>query len=210
MSDAATSDTSASDTSASDTAANDSATNDSASNDSATSDSAANDSAANDSAASDTTANDSATSDSTTSDSAANDMTAGGTVEWDDSEFPFVRCRMAGRLTRAHVPAYLEGLDRQLDRAAPFVILWDVRQLAFPEPWALRVAGEHQRRRVADFRAHLRGEAHVITSPFIRAAVRMVNWFQPAPQPQAYFRTGAEAERWLREQLGVYAATGSG
>ena len=98
----------------------------------------------------------------------------------------------------------------QLDRAAPFVILWDVRQLAFPEPWALRVAGEHQRRRVADFRAHLRGEAHVITSPFIRAAVRMVNWFQPAPQPQAYFRTGAEAERWLREQLGVYAATGSG
>lgn len=156
---------------------------------------------------------DTATSDTAASDAdgtAAGGVAAGGTVEWDDSEFPFVRCRMAGRLTRANVPEYLEGLDRQLDRAAPFVILWDVRRLAFPEPWALRVAGEHQRRRVADFRAHLRGEAHLITSPFIRAAVRMVNWFQPAPQPQAYFRTGAEAERWLREQLGVYAATGSG
>ncbi|MAT26813.1 MAG: hypothetical protein CMN29_17975 [Sandaracinus sp.] len=130
-------------------------------------------------------------------------------VEWDESRWPVVRCRIEGEHHRDMAGEGLDPLARLLQGRRPFALLWDLRELSPPGPWAVRALGELRRRHARALGTILRAEAHVVSNRALLGMVAMISWFQRAPMPERSFLDPAAAERWLTARIDADATLAS-
>ncbi|MET0386186.1 MAG: hypothetical protein ABW321_09530 [Polyangiales bacterium] len=92
-----------------------------------------------------------------------------------------------------------------LDRKQSFAWINDARTPYIPNARQRTALANHQKARADDYRRWARGAAVVSQSAVVRGVITAMSWVFPTPFPHETFASLAEAERWIRRQLGLPA-----
>ena len=121
----------------------------------------------------------------------------------DDGRWPVVSIRPTAAVDDvAALDATYRAVERVLDRAGRFVLLFDLRG-ARSSPSRRRRLLDWGLQRKAKIEACIGATAVVVGTGFERGFVTAMLWLHPLPWPIRVFSSPADAEAWLREQYGV-------
>jgi hypothetical protein len=128
-------------------------------------------------------------------------------IMFDDSLWPLLQIRVTGAMSDAQFAGFLAQSDTYLARGEPYVSILDLGQVSLPTPAQRQMQAEWIRKREADMRQWVLGNANIITSAPIRLALSLIFHLKPPPMP---YSAVADMDSALRFVLGKLEEGGRG
>lgn len=121
-------------------------------------------------------------------------------LTFDDSRFPLVVWQFGEVHDDETTAEEARVLDRIFERRAPCVFLIDTRSVRSVSYTSLKLSSKLMRERREPLEAYLVAQALVISTPFIRGALRAFLWLAPMPTPYKVVETPAEGLAYLEAE----------
>ena len=122
-------------------------------------------------------------------------------ISIDESLWPLLISRFEAQVSDADYVDYLQQGSRYLQRAEPYVCVFDMARLALPSVYQRHVQREWMRRHEPLMREWVLGCAFVITTPVIRIALSSILHVVPLPMPHVAVQDLTRAVAWAASRL---------
>jgi hypothetical protein len=127
------------------------------------------------------------------------------------THWPVVVATFTPGQLREDIPAYLDHLDRILQKNTSYVVLTDAsRVVGVPDAKTRQLTATWIQDRRAKLVRLNKGDAIYVPSSLLRGALTAIDWLTTPPCPRHYPLSVASGLVWCRKQLGAGAVETAG
>ena len=125
-------------------------------------------------------------------------------AEIDSSKFPIIKVVFSGEAANdENFPHYLNEVKQCYSSKQPLAIIFDASKAVMPGIKYQKMQAQWLKENERLMKNYCKGTAYVIPNRIIRNVLSAIFAFQKQPVPYQVCRSNAEADKWVKSQLGM-------